>query len=67
MKLSTWSEAKIIAKALAHFLSKHCQSCDMRHTAMCMDGGRCVGCGATLYPVENLSESTKQAAERLGV
>lgn len=67
MKLHGWDEAKIVAKALSSFLSKHCPSCGQRHTHVCMDGGRCVGCGASLSTVDDLADAVNQAKERLGV
>jgi len=64
MKITSWGEARSVAKALFSWLGKHCPACGARHTKMCIDGGRCVMCGRSLCAVRTLTEAVTETETR---
>lgn len=61
MRLSNWKEARIVADTLKKWLGEHCSNCGQKLTKMCLDGGRCLHCGAMIGQAEGLAQLVDDA------
>lgn len=73
MKIDSWAEARLLARALYDWLGEHCPVCGKLHSKACLDGGRCtrltdqgVPCGHALTSVESLAEAVAETRLLLG-